>query len=561
MKLTPLAKAFIALIILGVLGYTGYHYYGDQLKEWSKGKGSGDKKTGTGTGSGSGSGSGTTTAEVGKDDFKNLGKAGDPDRDKGVSGVTAGNVGDGKLGRTLVVGINTWAGHAPGIVSNGGLDAGNAASLYKKQYGLDVKFVLLEDPQAKLTAFIKGEIDIMWDTVDSWAREASTLAEQKIPAKAIIQQDWSRGGDGIVSLNTIKSIEDLKGKTIATTRYTPSHWLLLYMLAQSGLTTEEKKEIEKKLVFTAEAPLAAAAFKAKKVDAAVTWEPDLSGAVKAREDEAHVLVSTAAATNVIADCLVARQDVIDKAPTTLRDFVHGWFDGIDSIAKDPQGAYTLVGKALKLGPDDVSGMLSGLKLTPFADNALFFGLTGSGDHAQFKSLFETAFVVWRKQGVVSKAVEAKDYVDSRFVAALADKYQGQKVVEPFRFDPKEAKDPKARAIVNKSLSIYFTPGSDEIMGGSFFTLDSLGDTMIAFGNTFLRIEGNTDSKGSAKVNKTLSERRAESVKKYLIKNFNIPEARFQTIGHGSDNPVAPNETEAGRQQNRRTDIKVVLNAQ
>jgi outer membrane protein OmpA-like peptidoglycan-associated protein len=85
--------------------------------------------------------------------------------------------------------------------------------------------------------------------------------------------------------------------------------------------------------------------------------------------------------------------------------------------------------------------------------------------------------------------------------------------------------------------------------------------MTAFGNTFLRIEGNTDIKGSAKLNRTLSERRAESVKKYLVQHFNIPETRFQTIGHGSENPVATNETEAGRQLNRRTDIKVVLNAQ
>ena len=41
MKMTPLAKAFVALVILGVVGYTGYHYYGDQLKEWSKGGGHG----------------------------------------------------------------------------------------------------------------------------------------------------------------------------------------------------------------------------------------------------------------------------------------------------------------------------------------------------------------------------------------------------------------------------------------------------------------------------------------------------------------------------------------
>ena len=548
MKLTPLAKAFIAFVILGVLAYTGYHYYGSDIKKWSTGEKGGDKAADKGGGS------------LSKDDFNKLGKAADPDRQKGVSGVQSANVGDGKLGRTLVIGINTWAGHTPGIVANGGLDS-SASSYYKTKYGLDVKFVLIEDPAAKLTAFIKGDIDVMWDTVDSWAREASSLAENNIPAKAIIQQDWSRGGDGIVSLKSINSVEDLKGKTIATTKYTPSHWLLLYLLSQSGLTVDDKKAIEKNLVFTTEAPLAAAAFKAKKVDAAVTWEPDLSGAVKAREDEAHVLVSTAAATNVIADCLVARQDVIDKGPTTLRDFVHGWFDGIDQIAKDPAGSYAVTAKALKLGPDDISGMLSGLKLTPFADNALFFGLTGAGEHAQFRTLFDTAFIVWRKEGVISKAIDSKDYLDTRFVAALADQYQGQKVVEPFRFDPKEAKNPTARAIVNKSLSIYFTPGSDEIMNGSFFTLDSLGDTMTAFGNTFLRIEGNTDAKGSQKLNKSLSQKRADSVRKYLVEHFNIPEARFQTIGHGAENPVASNETEAGRQLNRRTDIKVILNAQ
>ncbi len=73
--------------------------------------------------------------------------------------------------------INTWAGHAPGIVFNGGMDPSPASS-YRQSYGLDVKFVLLEDPAAKLAAFRKGDIDIMWNTVDNWAREASILAEQ-----------------------------------------------------------------------------------------------------------------------------------------------------------------------------------------------------------------------------------------------------------------------------------------------------------------------------------------------------------------------------------------------
>lgn len=555
MKLTPFAKIFIALIIVSVVGYVLYTKR-DSVQQWAN-PGQGGKSERRGDGKTEPAG--PSTSAVGKEDFNAIGAAREAGK-SGVTGVAKADIGSGKLGRKLVVGINTWAGHAPGIIANAGLAGGDKNSIYLSKYGLDVEFKLLEDPQTKLAAFIKGDIDIMWDTVDSWAREASALAEQGKGGKAILQQDWSRGGDGIVSLQSIKSVEDLKGKKIATTRYTPSHWLLLYLLSQSGLSAADKAGIEKNLVFTAEAPLAAAAFKAKSVDAAVTWEPDLSGAVKARSEEAYILVSTAAATNVIADCLVVQSDLVQKAPETLTAFIHGWFDGIEFIGRDPAQAYAVVGKALKLSEDDVSGMLSGLKLTAFADNALFFGL--DGNRSQFDALFNTAFVVWRKQGVITKAIDAKDFVDTRFVAALAGDYPGQKVVETFKFDPKKKIDPaKERAIVNKSLTIYFTPGSDQIMAGSNFVLDSLGDTMTAFGNTYLQIEGNTDNTGSRAVNRTLSQKRADSVKDYLIGNFKLDEKRFKTVGHGSENPVAPNTNEAGRQQNRRTDIKVILNVQ
>jgi NitT/TauT family transport system substrate-binding protein len=551
MKLTPFGKIFIVLVALGVIAFVGYKKFGDELRKWSGAEPT--AKAGTPAG-----GAESANEEVSKADFEkiHLGLADAPREADGH--VTNGQPIEGKtLSRTLKVGINTWAGHAPGIVANGGMKPGSAASLYKKKYGLDVQFILLEDPSAKLAAFITGDIDIMWDTVDSFAREASELKEKGLKARAIIQEDWSRGGDGIVSLKTIKSVEDLKGKKIATTKYTPSHWLLLFVLSQSGLSPQDRAAIEKNLVYTAEAPMAAAMFKAGKVDAAVTWEPDLSGAVTARENEAHVLVSTTAATHVIADTLVARQALIDEAPKAVHDFVAGWFDGISVMKEDPQGTTQIIADSLKLTPDDVSGMLSGLKLTPFADNALFFGLTGP--KAYFDSLFNGAFVIWRKKGVVNTVVDAPDFHDARFVAALAKSYAGQKVEESFAFKDK----PKLndRAIVNKSLSIHFTTASDEIMPGSYFTLDSLGETMLSFGNTYLQVEGNTDARGSEQVNKTLSQKRADSVKAYLTKNFSIDTKRFVTVGKGSANPVAPNETEDGRALNRRTDIKVVLNAQ
>src|ERR1044071_2220470 len=407
MRLTPLAKAFIAVVVFFVIGFATWHYKGDAIKRWA----GGEKASG----------------EDSKGDFDKLkGGPTDPGRNVGSTGVGATTLGSGRLSRPLVVGINTWAGHAPGIVFNNGMDP-NGGSNYKNKYGVDVKFVLLEDPAAKLAAFRSGQVDIMWNTVDNWAREASILAEQNQNAKSIIMQDWSRGGDGIASLASIKSIEDLKGHKIACTQFTPSHFLLLYLLSQSGLSPDDRAAVEKNIIFMTDAPAAAAAFKAKQVDAAVTWEPDLSGAVEARGSEAHVLVSTQAATNIIADTLVARQDLIDKAPETVRDFVRGWLDGIEMIKNDPNGSYEVVGKALKLDTDTVSGMLSGLKLTPYADNAQFYGLTGGKAH--YETLFDTAFVIWRKKGLVTKSVDAKGWADARFLQALASNYPGQKVEE------------------------------------------------------------------------------------------------------------------------------------
>src|SRR5689334_7452395 len=104
MKLTPLAKAFIAAVVFLVIGFATWHYKGDAIKQWVGGE---------------------NTAEGGdsKGDFDKLnGAPCDPSRTTGSNGVNAVAIGTGKLNRPLVVGINTWAGHSPGIVFNNGMD-------------------------------------------------------------------------------------------------------------------------------------------------------------------------------------------------------------------------------------------------------------------------------------------------------------------------------------------------------------------------------------------------------------------------------------------------------
>lgn len=73
----------------------------------------------------------------------------------------------------------------------------------------------------------------------------------------------------------------------------------------------------------------------------------------------------------------------------------------------------------------------------------------------------------------------------------------------------------------------------------------------------VRIEGHTDSKGSDSYNQQLSQRRADSVKAYLVKNGGIDPSRIVSVGRGEDEPVASNDTEEGRGLNRRIEFVVL----
>ena len=75
-------------------------------------------------------------------------------------------------------------------------------------------------------------------------------------------------------------------------------------------------------------------------------------------------------------------------------------------------------------------------------------------------------------------------------------------------------------------------------------------------NTLATIEGHTDSRGPDKYNLRLSQRRADSVRSYLIEKFGIAADRLKAVGYGETKPIADNKTLEGRQKNRRVDVIV-----
>ena len=106
------------------------------------------------------------------------------------------------------------------------------------------------------------------------------------------------------------------------------------------------------------------------------------------------------------------------------------------------------------------------------------------------------------------------------------------------------------------INVFFPSNSDRILPAYHADLAKLGQALmpILASDATLRIEGHTDSVGPDPYNQWLSQKRAESVKGYLVQHFALPPERMLAEGYGESQPIAPNDTPKGRAQNRRVQV-------
>ena len=105
-------------------------------------------------------------------------------------------------------------------------------------------------------------------------------------------------------------------------------------------------------------------------------------------------------------------------------------------------------------------------------------------------------------------------------------------------------------------NITFDVDESSIRSSFYDVLNSVAIVVKEFDQTAIAVGGHTDSTGSFEYNQKLSERRAQSVASYLL-NEGVAQGRLHTTGYGPRFPVASNETEQGRQQNRRVEIQLM----
>ena len=111
-----------------------------------------------------------------------------------------------------------------------------------------------------------------------------------------------------------------------------------------------------------------------------------------------------------------------------------------------------------------------------------------------------------------------------------------------------------KKITQIASKIFFETNSDKLKVASLYQLDELVKLLKKYEAANLAIEGHTDSKGEDAYNMTLSQKRTESVKTYLMEK-GIMESRLTSTGLGETTPIADNKTAAGRSKNRRVELK------
>lgn len=246
----------------------------------------------------------------------------------------------------LISGVNPWPGYS-----------GHYVAIKKDlfaQEGIKVQEVFLQSASDSITTFLAGKVDVTWvtsgDTIEMIAKDPTI--------RMIYVVDYSNGSDGIMGRG-IKSPADLKGKTIARENLLFENVLLRAYLEKGGLTPQD---VNIKDMTAADA---AAAFAAKRVDAAVSYEPWLTKSAKQGGGE---VIFTTQNTNLIADVIATRQKVIETRGEELKAYLRAVNKAVKMVNGGDADAIKAASEKLGVGPDDAKAQIAGVKILDLNDN-------------------------------------------------------------------------------------------------------------------------------------------------------------------------------------------------
>ncbi len=198
--------------------------------------------------------------------------------------------------------------------------------------------------------------------------------------------------------------------------------------------------------------------------------------------------------------------------------------------------------------------LGGSTVHNLADNMEIFGLApGSTNVVKIVYSLFGDIVVKLYPKLVPSYPKADDVIDVSYLQGVASRSGNIAAADKPEFTTDKAVTEK---VSEKSWSIEFETGSANLTASAQRQLGEMFNDLVVAGGLKVEVHGHTDNAGDAGKNMQLSERRAFAIKNWLENksSTNFPEGRVAIFAHGQSNPVASNDTQAGKAKNRRVTI-------
>jgi NitT/TauT family transport system substrate-binding protein len=474
--------------------------------------------------------------------------------------------------------INVWIGWLPIIAANHGHKP-NTESIFYKKYGFMLDISLIDNPVDARNTFAAGKSHILWGTLDMMVLFAPELMKDSRTSPRIYQQiDWSNGGDGIVVRDNIKTVQDLKGKTVVFAQNSPSQYYINSLLISAGIQPGEIKPKYTSDAFQAAAAFVASTGKKDQIDAVVSWAPDIYN-IPEKVKGTRILSTTADANKLIADVWAVRADFAKDHPDIVKGLVSGIFEGMEKLKDEAFKTQACQWMADLYGFDvaDVKKMLNDAHRTNFAENKEFF--TNANNPANFERTWKTISYVYRELGLIDAPKQFDEVMDFSVIQQLDTEgaFKHQKDEYKTAFAPTSISKVQAESpILTQTIRVNFYPNSSNIfepqhdetgnaVTGTLYdpnskaTLEKVARLAAQFEASTIAIVGHTDGSRRGQVPeeavKKLSMARANSVKKELVEKYKFDPNKFVIDGAGWGKPFDDSDPN-NHAKNRRVEISV-----
>jgi NitT/TauT family transport system substrate-binding protein len=261
-----------------------------------------------------------------------------------------------------------------------------------------------------MAAYARGDIDVDMRTVGEHQgrpRDAST------PGVIIGTIDESVGGDGVITDETIKSVADLRGKTVAAEPNIPARLLMQMELKKAGMTLAD---VQIKDIATADT---AAIFADNSISAIATYEPFMSQAVKASgRPGARVFFSSKDYRGIIIDVITARQEDLAANPKKYASFLKCVYKAVDYSKTEPAKYAELAAAHFGLTAAEVTDILTtSLAYTTLDEAKAYLGKPGG--KGTLHDIFDTVMQLNLENGAADNKLDAGQQIDNAVINTIS----------------------------------------------------------------------------------------------------------------------------------------------